>query len=170
MGGVRGNVAFDARATVRVIRGLVASAVLATALVAGQEPRAPVVSDRAGFARAMVRADDAWAIVSEAIEGPSFLLNSVRGDGLARLDVVSDSLRGARGFFEVRSRPDAVALADDALRAVAELRVELARAEPDQAAALEAVEPVRVACAACHRRYRDGDAQQGFRFKPGVVD
>jgi cytochrome c553 len=53
---------------------------------------------------------------------------------------------------------------------VAALRSELARAEPDQAAAQEEAQYVRTSCAACHDRFREGDATAGFRFKPGVID
>ncbi len=170
MWGVRGNVAFHAGAMTRLIGALAAGAAWVAVGVMAQEPVVPVVGDRAAFAEAMVRVDEDWEIVSTAIEGPTYLLNSVRGDGLTRLDAIGRTLTGVRGFFLGRALPDGVKQADRARDAIAELRVELARAEPDQAAAVELVESVRVACAACHSLYREGDADRGFRFKPGVME
>ncbi|MDO8795867.1 MAG: hypothetical protein Q7J25_14740 [Vicinamibacterales bacterium] len=167
---MRGNVAFHAGVLTRLIGALAAGAAWAAMSVLAQEPGVPVVGDRAAFAEAMVRVGEDWEIVSTAIEGPTYLLNSVRGDGLTRLDAMGRTLAGVRGFFLGRALPDGVRQADRARDAVAELRVELARAEPDQAAALELVESVRAACATCHRLYREGDADRGFRFKPGVVE
>jgi hypothetical protein len=156
------------------VRSLVASAAAAVAgcalTLTVQAQPAPAVRDVPSFAAAMVRIDGDWAIVDEAIEGPTYLLNSVRGDGLTRLDRITANLTAVRTFFNDRSRADAVIAGDDALRAVAALRAELARAEPDQAAAQEEAQLVGDACAACHTRYREGDAAGGFRFKPGIID
>ena len=154
----------------RLIGTVAACAVCVAVGVVAQEPRVPVVNDRTAFAQAMVRVDEAWDIVSRAIEGPSYLLNSVRGDGLTRLDDIGHTLTGVRGFFLGRSLPEGVTRADRARDAVAELRRELARAEPDQAAAIELMESVRAACTACHGLYREGDAGRGFRFRPGVAE
>lgn len=175
---MKGHVAFDAGVVTRLIGTVVprvapraaACAVWVAVSVAAQEPRAPVVKDRTAFAQAMVRVDEAWEIVSRAIEGPSYLLNSVRGDGLTRLDDIGNNLTGVRAFFMGRSLPEGVRRADGARDAITELRRELARAEPDQAAAIELVESVRAACAACHSLYREGDPDRGFRFTPGVVE
>lgn len=174
MWGMRGDVAFDAGVVTRRIGTVAACAAACAACVAisvaAQESRVPAVNDRTAFAQAMVRVDEAWEIVSRAIEGPSYLLNSVRGDGLTRLDDIGNNLTGVRAFFMGRSLPEGVRRADGARDAITELRRELARAEPDQAAAIELVESVRAACAACHSLYREGDPDRGFRFTPGVVE
>lgn len=154
-------------------RSLAAAAVCTACavLVLRAQPRpAPVVRDPAGFASAMVRIDDDWAIVDAAIDGPTYLLNSVRGDGLTRLDRIAAELTAARVFLAERSRTDAATFAQEALLALAMLRAELARAEPDQAAAQEEAQLVRAACAACHDRFREGDGARGYRFKAGVID
>lgn len=135
-----------------------------------QDRPAVVVRDATAFAGAMARLGEDWMIVDEAIAGPTYLLNSVRGDGLTRLDRMTDLLSGARTFLKERSRTDAATLVETALQAVAALRVELTRAEPDQAAAQEEAAYVREACAACHGRFREGDAATGYRFRPGVLD
>jgi len=135
-----------------------------------QEPPVPVLTDPSDVAAAMIRIDDDWVILGEAAQGPTYLLNSVRGDGITRLDRITAELRGVRAFLQTRSRTDASSFADRALRAVKGLRVELVRAEPDQAAALEEVEYVTRMCAACHERFRDGDPAAGYRFKAGVID
>lgn len=156
-----------------LLRGFLTAAVCAagtTMVPAAQERPVPVVRDARTFAAAMVRINDDWTIVDAAIAGPTYLLNSVRGDGLTRLDRTTAHLTGAQAFLAERSRTDAAAFAGRALTAIAHLRAELARAEPDQAAAQEEAVLVSAACAACHDRFRDGDAVSGFRFKPGVID
>lgn len=135
------------------------------------QERPPVtVRDAPAFAEVMGGIGEDWAILDEAIAGPTYLLNSVRGDGITRLDRIAAGLDGARRFLVTHSRTGAAGEAAAALRAVAALREELIRAEPDQAAAQEETGHVRAACASCHQRYREGDATTGYRFKPGVLD
>lgn len=155
---------------VRSLRATAFGTLCAVAVLTAQERSVPVIRDSSGFAAAMVRIDDDWAIVDAAIEGPTYLLNSVRGDGLTRLDRIAVELTAARAFLTDRSRTNAAALAQEALQALAMLRAELTRAEPDQAAAQEEAHLVRETCAACHDRFREGHAAGGFRFRPGVID
>jgi hypothetical protein len=156
--------------TVRSVLAAAAWAACAVMVLTAQARPVPDIRDAAGFSAAMVRIDDDWTIVDEAIDGPTYLLNSVRGDGLTRLDRIATELTAARAFLAAHSRTDAARLAQEALQAVAALRAELTRAEPDQAAAQEEAQYVRTSCAACHDRFREGDATAGFRFKPGVID
>ncbi len=156
--------------TVRSLLATAAWAACAVAVLTAQARPVLVIRDPSEFDTAMVRIDDDWAIVDAAIAGPTYLLNSVRGDGLTRLDRIVVELTAARAFLADRSRTDAAARAQEALEALAMLRAELTRAEPDQAAAQEEAHLVRETCAACHDRFREGNAAGGFRFRPGVID
>ena len=39
----------------------------------------------------------------------------------------------------------------------------------DQMAAQAAAKEVQGACGGCHKQYREGDNQTGFKFKAGVI-
>jgi hypothetical protein len=118
------------------------------------------------YKRAMVAMAEALEVIESSTASNIYLLNSVRGDALTRHDTVRERLTAVRTFFFDRRRSDAVRLADAALEALANLRVELAAAEPNGAAASEAVAQLRTRCAACHDVYRAGDSRSGYRFKP----
>ena len=149
---------------------LVVAACVCLSVCPGAQTLGSLVQDGTSFEAAMLRTGDAWEIVSRAVEGPSYLLNSVRGDGLTRLDLVRENLAGIRAFLLGRERHEAARLVDEALAAVADLRLEFAMAVPDQAAASGLSAEVTSACVACHARYRDGNAVQGFRPRPGLLD
>lgn len=118
-----------------------------------------------------MRAIDAeFSILDAAIPSPAYLLNSVRGDGLTRVAGMTSRMRNVRTFFVERTRDEATRFADRMIAAIEDLRAELARAEPDQAAAIDALDGVKTACAACHAAYREGSKETGFRFKRGTVE
>ncbi len=141
---------------------------LGAAAQAGKERVA--VTDARGFADAMAGTGDDWGIISRAVEGPSYLLNSVRGDGLTRVEQMRTNLSAARRFLSDRGQAEAVQGIDRTLAALGGLRVVLALAEPDQSAAGEGVDAVSDACAACHARFREGSEQTGFRARPGLLE
>lgn len=121
------------------------------------------------FESSMVAIGEAFDVVEEMTPSPVFLLNSVRGDAIARVDAARQRMESVRKFFADRSKRDGVELADGAMTAMDVFRRELTRATPDQASAIEALENVTRACTACHNVYRAGDKTTGFRFKPGVL-
>ena len=125
-------------------------------------------TSEAELRKAMRAVADAFAVIEPAIPAPIYLLNSVRGDALARVASSREQLQTVRSFFAGRKREDGVAFADDTIAALDDFRGELARAEPDQAAAIDALAGVMGTCAACHAVYREGDEQTGYRLKAGL--
>jgi hypothetical protein len=121
------------------------------------------------FKKVMVALGAALDILDETISSPAYLLNSARGDGLMRVAEMSSRLPTVRSFFVAHKRDDAVYLIEQTTDAIEALRTELARAEPRQAAAIDALDDLRTACAACHALYREGTKETGFRFKRGVL-
>jgi cytochrome c556 len=72
-------------------------------------------------------------------------------------------------FWTQRKHDDAVGIVKDGLSRLDALDKMLGAATVDQmAAAAAAKEFGGNTCGACHKLYREGDAQTGFRFKPGV--
>ena len=71
-------------------------------------------------------------------------------------------------FWEEKKVPDAVAIVKTGLTSIDALDKALSAPTVDQAAAQAAVKQVQGSCGACHKTQREGDAQTGWKFKPGV--
>jgi hypothetical protein len=101
-------------------------------------------------------------------------LNKAVGSGAfadARMQVTT--LRGnfktLQGFWMERKKDDAVGILKDGLTRLAALDKMLSAGTVDQVAAQAAAKEFGGnTCGACHKLYREGDNQTGFRFKPGV--
>jgi cytochrome c556 len=75
-----------------------------------------------------------------------------------------------QGFWSSKKKDDAVAILKDGLTRLDALDKTLAAATVDQMAAQAAAKEFGGnTCGACHKLYREGDAQTGFRFKAGVL-
>jgi cytochrome c556 len=75
-----------------------------------------------------------------------------------------------QGFWTEKKKDDAVAIVKDGLTRLDGLDKLLGAATVDQMAAQAAAKEFGGAtCGACHKLYREGDAQSGFKFKPGVL-
>lgn len=141
------------------------------ALPGAQTPRArDRVRDAESFRAVMRESGVDLTIVQEAAAAPTYLLNSVRGDSLGRIEAMQRSFESVRTFLGSRGRHDAAMQVDELLDVLAAMRMTLARAEPDQTEAGEIVAAVVGACQACHARYREGDERSGYRARAGVLD
>ena len=121
------------------------------------------------FRTAMLRAADAFGVIEPMVPSPVYLLNSARGDAISRLVDARRTMESVRTFFEARKMDDAVRLAGKTIAEMEALDEVLSMAEPDQAAAIEVTAAISRACDACHKVYREGDPQRGFRFKDGIL-
>jgi hypothetical protein len=75
-----------------------------------------------------------------------------------------------QGFWADKKKDDAVAIVKDGLTRLDALDKMLGAATVDQMAAQAAAKEFGGAtCGACHKAYREGDAQSGFKFKAGVI-
>ena len=75
-----------------------------------------------------------------------------------------------RGFWSSRSRTDAVRIVTDGLNRFASIEELLSRPEPSAERIKAATMEFRTeVCGACHRTYREGAPESGFRFKAGVL-
>jgi mono/diheme cytochrome c family protein len=75
-----------------------------------------------------------------------------------------------QGFWMAVKKDDAVAIVKDGLTRLDALDKMLGAAAPDQMAAQAAAKEFGGnTCGACHKLYREGDAQAGFKFKAGVL-
>ena len=75
-----------------------------------------------------------------------------------------------QGFWAGHKKDDAVAIVKDGLTRLDALDKLLGAATVDQMAAQAAAKEFGGnTCGACHKLYREGDAQTGFKFKAGVL-
>ena len=75
-----------------------------------------------------------------------------------------------QGFWADKKQADAVTMVKDGLTRLDALDKTLGAATVDQMAAQGAMKEFQGAtCGGCHKAYREGDAQSGFKFKAGVI-
>jgi hypothetical protein len=151
--------------------GILTAALLTVLIGAARTPAARTQippPTAAEFQKSMVAIGEALGLVESLVDSPAYLLNSARGDVITRVAIMRRQMGTVRMFFDARGVRDGVGFANDLLGALGSLEYEVTVAEPDQAAALEALGGVRDACDVCHRAYREGDRQTGYRLTPGA--
>ena len=102
-------------------------------------------------------------------------MNKAIGSGAfadARMQVATlrTNYMALQGFWAGHKKDDAVAIVKDGLTRLDALDKLLGAATVDQMAAQAAAKEFGGnTCGACHKLYREGDAQTGFKFKAGVL-
>ena len=90
----------------------------------------------------------------------------------ARMNVATlrKNYMALQGFWADKKEADAVTIVKDGLTQLDALDKMLGAATVDQMAAQAAMKGFQGAtCGGCHKAYREGDAQSGFKFKAGVI-
>jgi hypothetical protein len=91
-------------------------------------------------------------------------------DARTGLATVRQNFVTLQGFWAGHKRDDAVAIVKDGLMKIDALDKMLSAPAVDQMGAQAAAKEFQGAtCGACHKLYREGDQQTGFRFRPGVL-
>ena len=102
-------------------------------------------------------------------------MNKAIGSGAfadARMQVATlrQNFTSLQEFWMSKKKEDAVAIIKDGLTRLDALDKILGTTTVDPMAAQAAAKEFGGnTCAPCHKQYREGDAQSGFRFKPGVL-
>ena len=68
-------------------------------------------------------------------------------------------------FYCAKKKDDAVALLKGGLTQLDTVDMALSAATPDAMAAQAAMKMFQGSCGGCHKQYREGDAQTGYKFK-----
>ncbi len=90
------------------------------------------------------------------------------GEAQEVLASVRQNFVALQRFWGERKRADAITIVTEGLKQIDALDQMLAN-ETDLASVQKASQEFgRTTCAACHKLYREGDEETGFRFKPGV--
>ncbi len=91
-------------------------------------------------------------------------------DARTQLATLRQNFVMLQGFWTEKKRDDAVGILKDGVSRIDALDKMLSAPTVDQMAAQAAAKEFGGnTCGACHKLYREGDAQAGFRFKPGVI-
>ena len=91
-------------------------------------------------------------------------------DARPHVATLRQNFMALQGFWAEKKKDDAVAIVKDGLTRLDALDKLLAAPTVDQMAAQAAAKEFGGnTCGACHKLYREGDAQTGFRFKAGVL-
>ena len=102
-------------------------------------------------------------------------MNKAIGSGAfadARMQVATlrQNFTSLQAFWADKKKDDALGIVKDGLTRLDALDKILGATTVDAMAAQAAAKEFGGnACGACHKLYREGDAQTGFRFKPGVL-
>ena len=89
-------------------------------------------------------------------------------DARTQLATLRQNFTALQAFWTERKQDAAIGIVKDGLTRIEALDKLLAAPAPDQMAAQAAAKELQGACGACHKMYREGDAKEGFRFRPGV--
>lgn len=90
-------------------------------------------------------------------------------DARMQITTLRQNFTTLQPFWGERKREDAVGIIKEGLTRLDALDKMLGGASVDQAAAAAAAKEFGGNhCGACHKLYREGDQQTGFRFRPGV--
>jgi len=91
-------------------------------------------------------------------------------DARTQVATLRQNFMALQGFWVDKKRDDAIGIVKDGLARLDALDKMLSAPTVDQMAAQAAAKEFGGAtCGACHKLYREGDAQTGFRFKAGVL-
>ena len=108
---------------------------------------------------------------AQAVGGMNKAIGSgTYADARMNLATLRKNYMALQGFWTDKKRDDAVVIVKDGLTRLDALDKTLSAATVDQMAAQAAAKEFGGAtCGACHKLYREGDAQSGFKFKAGVI-
>jgi hypothetical protein len=116
-----------------------------------------------------------YATLMKANAGAAGAMNKAIASGSyadARMQVATlrTNFMTLQGFWAGVKKDDAVGIVKDGLTRLDALDKMLGAATVDQMAAQAAGKEFGGAtCGACHKLYREGDAQSGFKFKAGAI-
>jgi cytochrome c556 len=108
---------------------------------------------------------------AQAIGGANKAIGAAAyADARMQVATLRKNYMALQGFWADKKKDDAVAIVKDGLTRLDALDKTLSAPTVDPMAAQAAAKEFGGAtCGACHKLYREGDAQSGFKFKAGVI-
>jgi hypothetical protein len=96
------------------------------------------------------------------------IMSGAYADAKTSLATVRGNFMALQTFWTEKKKDDAVGIVKNGLTQIDALDKLLSAPTVDQMAALAQAKMIQGACGACHGAYREGSAQEGFKFKEGV--
>jgi hypothetical protein len=122
------------------------------------------VTSAEDYAKLMKANAQAAGAMNKAIGSGAF------ADARTQVATLRTNYMELQAFWSDKKKDDAVGIVKDGLTRLDALDKMLGAATVDQMAAQAAGKEFGGAtCGACHKLYREGDAQSGFKFKDGVL-
>ena len=142
----------------RLVSYTLVVAAFATAVVAAQKVTSPEELDKA-----MKKIAPAQGAANKAIQSMSW------ADAKAQVVIVKQTLMDTESFWTANKKDDAVTMLKDSIAKVTAVEQALSAPTPDQQAVLASFKQVGATCAACHKQYREQDANQQYQLKAGTI-
>jgi cytochrome c556 len=142
----------------RFLTYVVAVALLGTAAVSAQKATTPADLDAA-----MKKVAQNGAIVGKSVKSGDIAAAKVA------IAAVKAALMDAENFWVINKKDDAVAMSKDAIAKVTATEAAINAATPDPVAIAAAQKEQGGACTACHKQYREQDANQQYQLKAGAI-
>src|SRR5262245_4267676 len=124
-----------------------------------------------GYGQRIVKPEEfkqAMTIIGNSVTaGSKIIASGSYEDAKAPFVLARQTLASTVPFWRDRKNDSAAALAETAKTKLDELDKALSLERVDAAAVATALKNVTDACSTCHRTYREGDRQTGFRIKEG---
>jgi cytochrome c556 len=131
--------------------------------LAGTVAVAQKVTTPAELDAAMKKIGPAQGATAKAIQAGDFAAAK------ASVAIVKQALMDAENFWVVNKKNDAIAMSKDAIAKITAVEAAVSAAAPDQMAALAAQKTAGGACGACHKTYREQDANMQYQLKAGTI-
>jgi cytochrome c556 len=97
------------------------------------------------------------------------LASGAYADVKKELVTVKAAVVDTGSFWVHHKKDDAVKLNKDAIAKIEAFEKAISAPTPDQAAAAAALKEVGGACSACHKQYREQDAEGNYKIKAGTI-
>lgn len=116
------------------------------------------------YTKAMRMTSTAFGAVRTALSAAQF------ADAKEKLAEAREGYASLEGFWVDQERDDAIDIVRTALAEIDEIDALLDVENPSRSDTLAKAKMVQGSCGACHRLYREGDFETGFRFKAGALE
>ena len=131
--------------------------------LAGTVAMAQKVTSPAELDAAMKKVAPAMGAANKAIKSGDF------AGAKAQVAIVKQALTDAENFWVMHKKNDAIAMSKDSVAKVAALETALSASAPDTEAVMAAVKVAGGTCGACHKQYREQDANMQYQLKAGTI-
>jgi cytochrome c556 len=97
------------------------------------------------------------------------LASGAYADVKKELATLKTAVVDTQSFWVHHKKDDAVKMNKDAIAKIEAFEQMIAAPTPDQAAAQAAMKEIGGACSACHKQYREQDAENNYKIKAGTI-